>query len=518
MYDELGGDKLLQSFVEVGSGRRQAVRAAVLLRLALHVLPQGRLAEAGVDGADHARRVQRRRRDDRRRRTPTRSRTSPASTSAARTGATASRGSSPTAATSPRRTTASGSRPSSDPNTHQGPRAAAGRSSRRRARRPADAKDQSPWVYINDTDTILDDAGKATGKTSLAAATIMAPGWAHWSIGDLTKDDGKDVRDVERRHVRRLRPPGHRRQAAPVFAGGSNIAHLGDEQEPGPGQGADEDHLLRRVPADARRGRPRPGQQRLRRPRSATTSSPRRSSTSAVELQAHPGRARLGRGRVGPGPRGVLRQGRRRRATSRRSPRSTTTKITPMLNRQLSRCPPRPVPGRRPGRRGHRAPPPAATKDPHDLADHRPQSTGDDRRADRSRAPSAGPSAPAPARRPPACPTCSSSRRSSSCSSRPRLPGRRGSSSPACRSTASRQQFGQPPAFVGLDNYARPRQRPDALGGRRPLARLLRGHRVRHGRHRRAARLLMQRARHAAPGSSSRSRCCSPGRCPSSPR
>ena len=93
-------------------GRRQEVRPALLLRLALHVHAQGRLEGGRRRHADHPRRVQRRRDQDRRRRTRATSRTSPASSSAARTGATASPGSSPTAATWPRRRTASGSRPS----------------------------------------------------------------------------------------------------------------------------------------------------------------------------------------------------------------------------------------------------------------------------------------------------------------------------------------------------------------------------------------------------------------------
>lgn len=87
---------------------------------------------------------------------------------------------------------------------------------------PKTAKDQSPWLYINDSDVVKDDAdnpNKVTGKTSLAAATIMAPGWAHWSIGDLEK--GKRVWNDDKFGVFVL--PGNDGKPAPVFAGGSNI-------------------------------------------------------------------------------------------------------------------------------------------------------------------------------------------------------------------------------------------------------------------------------------------------------
>ncbi|MFT3876287.1 MAG: extracellular solute-binding protein [Propioniciclava sp.] len=59
---------------------------------------------------------------------------------------------------------------------------------------PSTAKDQTPWLYINDSDSIVDDNKNVTGSTSLAAASIMAPGWAHSSIGDLTTKDGKPAR------------------------------------------------------------------------------------------------------------------------------------------------------------------------------------------------------------------------------------------------------------------------------------------------------------------------------------
>lgn len=68
-----------------------------------------------------------------------------------------------------------------------------------------------------------DDPDKVTGKTSLAAATIMAPGWAHWSIGDLKKVDGKETREWNSDTFGTFVLPGNDGKPAPVFAGGSNI-------------------------------------------------------------------------------------------------------------------------------------------------------------------------------------------------------------------------------------------------------------------------------------------------------
>lgn len=97
---------------------------------------------------------------------------------------------------------------------------------------PADAKDATPWLYINDADQILDDAGKPTGKTSLNAATIMAPGWAHWSIGDLVKKDGEDVREWNDEKFATFVLPGNDGKPAPVLAGGSNIGISAKSQNP----------------------------------------------------------------------------------------------------------------------------------------------------------------------------------------------------------------------------------------------------------------------------------------------
>jgi N,N'-diacetylchitobiose transport system substrate-binding protein len=89
---------------------------------------------------------------------------------------------------------------------------------------PADAKDQSPWLYINDSDVVKDDAGKETGTTTMNAATIMAPGWAHWSIGDaVTNDAGEPAREWNPAEFGVFVLPGNDGKPAPVFAGGSNI-------------------------------------------------------------------------------------------------------------------------------------------------------------------------------------------------------------------------------------------------------------------------------------------------------
>ena len=88
---------------------------------------------------------------------------------------------------------------------------------------PTTSKDDAPYRYINDTDSAKDAAGNVT-NTSLAAATIMAPGWAHWSIGVLGKNaDGKDVRTWDDSIFGVFPLPGNDGKPAPVFAGGSNI-------------------------------------------------------------------------------------------------------------------------------------------------------------------------------------------------------------------------------------------------------------------------------------------------------
>jgi len=76
---------------------------------------------------------------------------------------------------------------------------------------PVGEFDSTPWVNINDNDT--------TGQPE--SATIIAPGWAHWSIGDLGDDDAVVWNDDK---FGAFVLPGVDGGAAPVFAGGSNIA------------------------------------------------------------------------------------------------------------------------------------------------------------------------------------------------------------------------------------------------------------------------------------------------------
>ncbi|PPL15999.1 extracellular solute-binding protein [Microterricola pindariensis] len=82
---------------------------------------------------------------------------------------------------------------------------------------PATEFDSTPWVNINNNE--------ATGAPE--AATIIAPGWAHWSIGDLAadpKDATKMVATWNDDVFGTFVLPGVDGGAAPVFAGGSNIA------------------------------------------------------------------------------------------------------------------------------------------------------------------------------------------------------------------------------------------------------------------------------------------------------
>lgn len=84
---------------------------------------------------------------------------------------------------------------------------------------PVTEADSTPWVNINN-----DKSGAAP-----TAATIIAPGWAHWSIGafkeEKKNDDGTktEVREWNDKTFGVFPLPGNDGKPAPVFAGGSNI-------------------------------------------------------------------------------------------------------------------------------------------------------------------------------------------------------------------------------------------------------------------------------------------------------
>lgn len=81
---------------------------------------------------------------------------------------------------------------------------------------PVTESDSTPWVNINNNE--------ATGAPE--AATIIAPGWAHWSIGDLMPDPADPTKTVATWNddvFGTFVLPGVDGGVAPVFAGGSNI-------------------------------------------------------------------------------------------------------------------------------------------------------------------------------------------------------------------------------------------------------------------------------------------------------
>ena len=100
---------------------------------------------------------------------------------------------------------------------------------------PNDAKDSNQYIYINDDDSIAGaTAADAATPVSLSAATIMAPGWAHWSIGTKgTGADGKVTRTWDDNTFGVFPLPGNDGKAAPVFAGGSNIGISAKSKNPG---------------------------------------------------------------------------------------------------------------------------------------------------------------------------------------------------------------------------------------------------------------------------------------------
>jgi N,N'-diacetylchitobiose transport system substrate-binding protein len=90
---------------------------------------------------------------------------------------------------------------------------------------PATERDVAYWDFLNDS---------AEGGPP-AAATIMAPGWARWSIGDLTtNEEGDEVRDgmADSSKFDIFALPGVDGGVAPVFAGGSNIGISATSQHP----------------------------------------------------------------------------------------------------------------------------------------------------------------------------------------------------------------------------------------------------------------------------------------------
>jgi len=98
---------------------------------------------------------------------------------------------------------------------------------------PNDAKDSNQYIYLNDSDEIKDAEGAVTANTSLSAATIMAPTWAHWSIGTLRTDaDGKATRTWDDTKNAVFALPGNDGKPAPVFAGGSNIGISAKSKNP----------------------------------------------------------------------------------------------------------------------------------------------------------------------------------------------------------------------------------------------------------------------------------------------
>lgn len=98
---------------------------------------------------------------------------------------------------------------------------------------PNDAKDANQYQFLNDSDQVTDEDGEVVEDLSLAGATIMAPGWARWSIGDLVEnDEGDMVREWNDDTFGIFPLPGVDGEPAPVFAGGSNIGISAQTQEP----------------------------------------------------------------------------------------------------------------------------------------------------------------------------------------------------------------------------------------------------------------------------------------------
>lgn len=95
---------------------------------------------------------------------------------------------------------------------------------------PNDAKDESIWTYVNDSDKRGEEG--AEEATTLGAASILAPGWAHWSIGDLVEGADGPAREWNDNTFAAYPLPGVDGEPAPVFAGGSNIGISAKTQHP----------------------------------------------------------------------------------------------------------------------------------------------------------------------------------------------------------------------------------------------------------------------------------------------
>ena len=99
---------------------------------------------------------------------------------------------------------------------------------------PNDARDSNQYIYLNDDDAIAGaTAADAATPVSLAAAAIMAPGWAHWSIGIKGTKDDKVTRTWDDNTFGVFALPGNDGKPAPVFAGGSNIGISATSKNPG---------------------------------------------------------------------------------------------------------------------------------------------------------------------------------------------------------------------------------------------------------------------------------------------
>ena len=90
---------------------------------------------------------------------------------------------------------------------------------------PTTERDVAYWDFLNN----------GADGAAPEATSMMAPGWARWSIGDLTtNEDGEDVRDgmADASTFDIFALPGIDGGVAPVFAGGSNIAISAKSKNP----------------------------------------------------------------------------------------------------------------------------------------------------------------------------------------------------------------------------------------------------------------------------------------------